>query len=78
MIVDAGEMSDIEISDAIATAISVELEVHPSDIEVVYDSETGIANYIITSDDAESLDSIITEMQQDDFGRALATFTKWL
>ena len=67
MIVDADGLSDEEITHAIESAIATELEVHPSDIEVIYDSETGVATYTITGDDVESLDSTIIEMQQEDF-----------
>ena len=67
MVVDADEMSDPEIIDAIESAIATQLDVHPSDVEVIFDSETGVATYIITSDDAESLNPIISEMQEEDF-----------
>lgn len=67
MAVDADGLSDAEITTAIERALVAELDVHPSDIEVIYDSENNVATYIISSDDAESLNSIISETQREDF-----------
>lgn len=68
-------MSEVEVADAIETALSIELNIHPSDVEVNYDQNTGVATYTIISDDAESLNSIINEMKQDDFDISLAGIT---
>ena len=40
---------------------------HPSDIEVHYDEESGVVTFTITSDNAESLNDIVTDMQEAGF-----------
>ena len=67
MIVDADGLGDAEITNVIESALATELDVHPSDIEVMYDSESGVATYVITSDNAESLNAIISETQREEF-----------
>lgn len=56
-----------EVVNALESALAEELNVHPSDIEIVYDSGTGVASYIISSDNAESLMDLIDDIQRDDF-----------
>lgn len=67
MVVDADGLSDAEITNEIEKVIANQFDVHPSDIEVIYDSESGVATYTITSDNAESLNSIIDEILEEDF-----------
>eukprot|EP00493_Phyllostaurus_siculus_P003258 UN03272 len=67
MIVTASDLTDGEVVTSIEEALAEKLNVHPSDIEVSYDSESGVVTYFITSDDAESLNDIISNMQEDGF-----------
>ena len=67
MIVTASDLTDEEVVTSIEEALAEELNVHPSDIEVSYDSESGVVTYVITSDDAESLNDVISNMQEDRF-----------
>jgi hypothetical protein len=67
MLVAADGLSESEIADAIKNTLATELDIHSSDIEIMYDSDSGVATYTITSDEAESLTPIINELQQDDF-----------
>ena len=65
MIIDAGEMSDEEVVNAVEAALAAQLEIHPSELDVIYDPESGVVTYVITSDDidsvAESIDLISDE-----------------
>ena len=72
MIVDIGDLTDEASEDLITNAFVQELDIHPSDIDVSYDSETGVVTYTITSDDAESLDTMIHDMQEEGFESGLA------
>ena len=63
----SGDLTDEEVIDSIEAALVSELNLHPSDVEVSYDSETGVVTYTITSDDAESLNDVIADMQQPGF-----------
>ena len=67
MTVTAEDLTDEEVIESIETALVNELNVHPSDVEVSYDSETGVVTYTIASDDAESLINVIADMQQSGF-----------
>ena len=67
MVVTAGDLTQDEVVTSIEEALSEELNVHPSDIEVFYDAETGVVTYTITSDDAESLADVIDNMQEEGF-----------
>ena len=67
MTVTAEDLTDEEVIGSIETALVTELNLHPSDVEVSYDSETGVVTYTITSDDAESLNNVIADMQQSGF-----------
>ena len=67
MTVDGTDLTDEEVISALESALANELDVHPSDIEIIYDSDTGVATYTITSEDAESLIDIINEIERNDF-----------
>ena len=71
MTVSAEGLTDEEVITSIEEALANELNVHPSDVEVEYDSETGVVTYTITSDDAESLNDVISDMQTETFDNAL-------
>lgn len=47
------------------------MNIHPSDVEVTYDSESGMVTYVITSDDMEDVDNAISIISQDDFASTL-------
>ena len=53
--VTASDLTEEEVVSTIEAALIDEFEVHPSDVEVSYDSDTGVVTYTINSDDAESL-----------------------
>ena len=67
MTVTAGDLTDEEVVNAIEAALIDEFNVHPSDVEVSYDSESGVVTYTITSDDAESLADVVSTMQEPEF-----------
>ena len=67
MVVDGTDLTDEEVVSALESALASELDAHSSDIEIIYDSDTGVAIYTITSRDAESLIDIINDIQEDDF-----------
>ena len=52
-------------------ALSEEVNVHPSNIEVTYDNESGTVTYIITGDDIEDVDNAISITSQNDFASEL-------
>jgi uncharacterized membrane protein len=72
MSVTSGDLTDEEVIYSIEAALVNELNLHPSDVEVSYDSETGVVTYTITSDDAESLNDVIADMQQPGFEDSLS------
>ena len=61
------ELSDDEIIATIEETLAEELNIHPSDIEVIFDVSSGEVIYTITSEDAESLNDIISTMQEEGF-----------
>lgn len=48
------------------SSLANELNLHPSDIEIIY-NDIGVATYIITSNDVESLTDIIDDIEQREF-----------
>ena len=48
-------------------SLSDELNVHPSDIGVTYDNESGMVTYVITSDDIREVDNAIAIISRDEF-----------
>ena len=71
MSVTVDGLTDAEAEDAIQTALAAELNVHPSAVEVSYDSETGIVTYTISGDDAESIAKAVSDMEQDGFEESI-------
>ena len=67
MIVDAGELNDEEVVSAIEAALVAELNIHPSQLEVSYDRETGAVVYEITSDDIDSVNDAIAIIADEGF-----------
>ena len=43
------------------------MDVHPSNLEVFFDSDTGVLTYVITSDDIDSVAKAITIISEPDF-----------
>ena len=72
MLVIATELSDKEIVGAVEVALSSELDIHLSNIDVEYDSSTGEVTYIITSNDVESLVEISNTMVGENFKEDLS------
>ena len=71
MTVDASGLTDEEVESSLKAALVSELNLHSSDVEVSYDSESGVATYTITSDDAESLVGVVSDMNEDGFSDGL-------
>ena len=67
MIVDAGELNDEEVVSAIEAALVAELDIHPSQLDVSYDRETGEVVYEITSDDIDSVNDAIAIIADEGF-----------
>ena len=62
MVVTADDLSEDEVVASIENALAEELNLHPSDVEVSCDTDTGVVTYTITSDDAESLANVISDL----------------
>ena len=60
-------MSDDEVVATFESALAAELDVHPSNVEVYFDSETGILTYVITSDDIDLVAEAITTVSEPEF-----------
>lgn len=67
MIVDVSDLPEDEVVDVLESVLANKLNVHLANIDVIYDSNSGVATYTITNDNAELLTDIITDMQQDEF-----------
>ena len=71
MVVDAQDLTGEAVVESITSALVEELDIHPSNLDVSYDPETGIVTYTITSDDADSLADALNNMHEDGFDDAL-------
>ena len=71
MIVDAADLTNEAVVELITSALVEELNIHPSNLDVSYDPETGVLTYTITSDDTDSLADVLNNMQEDGFEDAL-------
>ena len=71
MISEDDDVTNEEVVEAFETALSDELNVHPSNIEITYDNESGILTYVITSDDIVAVDDAISIISRDDFASEL-------
>ena len=67
MMISEDDLTNEEVVEAFEAALSDELKVHPSNIEVTYDSESGMLTYVITSDDIVAVDDAISIISRDDF-----------
>ena len=65
------DLTNEEVVEAFETALSDELNVHPSNIEVTYDNESGMLTYVITSDDIVAVDDAISIISRDNFASEL-------
>ena len=74
VIVDVSASPD-QVESVVQNAVAEALNIHPGDIEVTYDPETGVASYVVTSgtaEDASSLQDIILEtVTQEDIVEAV-------
>ena len=64
-------LTEQEVKDSIESALAEELGIHPQNIEVSYDKDTGLATYTISSDNAESLAVVQSTLQQEGFANNL-------
>lgn len=68
IIIDANNaLNDEDIIFAIESALAAELDIHPSNLHVSFDSENGIITYAINSDDIDLVSNAITAIGDDDF-----------
>lgn len=67
MVFDSTDLSDEDVIAAIESALADELNIHPSDLEVSYDGESGLVTFLITSDDIESVTDAVTKILDEDF-----------
>ena len=65
-----------DVVDSITSVLVEELDIHPSNLDVSYDPETGVVTYVITSDDADSLADVINDMQESGFEDALPSYVQ--
>ena len=70
-IVDAEDLTNEAVLDSVTSALLQELDIHPSNIDVSYNPETGVVTYIITSDDVESLANMMEDIEESGFEEAL-------
>ena len=63
--VDASGLTSEEVVGSLEAVLAEELGVHPQNVEVVFDAETGLVTYVITSEDAETLLSLQSVLEQD-------------
>ena len=63
--VDASGLTSEEVVGSLEAVLAEELGVHPQNVEVVFDTETGLVTYVITSEDAETLLSLQSVLEQD-------------
>ena len=71
MMISEDDLTNEEVVDAFETALADELNVHPSNIEVTYDDESGMLTYVITSNDIEDVDDAISIISRNDFASEL-------
>merc|ERR1711925_31312 len=60
------DVSDEEKIDALTEALSTSLGVHPKDIEITIDEETGEISYTISSDDLPKAEQLQWSLNIDD------------
>ena len=66
MIVEADGLTENEVISAIEVALANEANLHPSDISVSYDLQTGEVNYTITNKDANAISEAINQLQSEE------------
>ena len=71
MKVTATDMTEEEVVAAVESALVEKLGIHPQNIEVAYDKNSGVVTYTITSDDAESVLSAQAALQNSEFATNL-------
>ena len=59
------EVSSTDVIASIESFLAEELGVHPQNVAVEYDSETGVVTYTITSDSAETLVALQADLDAD-------------
>ena len=67
MVIESTDLSDEDVIAAVESALSAELNIHPSDLEVSFDMESGLVTVVVTSDDIESLTDTVTTIGDEDF-----------
>ena len=64
-------VTEEEILSSIEASLVSELGLHPQNVEVSFDSETGVVTYVLTSDNAEDLVGLQEEMGSESFVNTL-------
>ena len=67
MVIGSTDLSDEDVIAAVESALSAELNVHPSDLEVSFDKASGLVIFVVTGDDMESLIVTVTTIRDEDF-----------
>ena len=75
MMIGVDGLTNEEVIDMFEAYLSNELNVHPSNIEVEYDSESGVMTYVIASDDIRDVDNPLSIISKDDFSTELELAT---
>ena len=71
MEVTADALTDDEVMTTFESVLADELNVHPSELDISYDRESGVLTYAIRSDDIDTIDDAIARITQDDFATEL-------
>ena len=71
MNVAADGLTEEEVIAALASALAEELNIHPLNVDVSYNPETGEATYIINGESAEEISDAIAIIQADEFKDSL-------
>ena len=72
MVVSAEGLTDEQVVNSIESALAEQLGVHPQNVAVTYDKETGIVTFTISSDEAESLTGVQAAMGAEGFSSGLS------
>ena len=67
MVISTDGIPSDEVVDSIEQTLAEQLNIHPSNIDVEYDSESGVVSYTIASDNADTLSEVLINMQEEGF-----------
>jgi phenylpyruvate tautomerase PptA (4-oxalocrotonate tautomerase family) len=73
LVTDGSEIPEEELASTLQQSIASTLNVHPSDVSIVVDSETGVATYTISSPTAEEASNLQEVLQDTETNNAIAS-----